>query len=138
MVKIAIVFHSGYGHTARQAAAVHQGADSVVGASATLYPVNELTEAHWAELNAADAIIFGAPTYMGNASADFKKFADASSKPWFAQAWRNKIAGGFTNSEVVNFSFQHCHPGQRAPMSRGREQFCGGVESEAADSPFRL
>jgi len=102
MVKIAIVFHSGYGHTARQAAAVHQGACSVAGASATLYPVNDLSENHWAELNAADAIIFGAPTYMGNASADFKKFADASSKPWFAQAWRNKIAGGFTNSASLN------------------------------------
>ncbi|WP_300327622.1 hypothetical protein [Accumulibacter sp.] len=41
-------------------------------------------------------------------------------------------------SEVVNFSFQHCHRGSGLPMSRGREQFCGGVESEAADSPVRL
>jgi NAD(P)H dehydrogenase (quinone) len=31
-------------------------------------------------------------------SWQFKKFADASSKPWFAQEWKDKIAGGFTNS----------------------------------------
>jgi NAD(P)H dehydrogenase (quinone) len=70
--------------------------------SATLYPVNDLTDAHWAELNAADAIIFGAPTYMGGAAADFKKFADASSKPWYTQAWKDKVAGGFTNSASLN------------------------------------
>ena len=56
----------------------------------------------WAELAAADAIIFGAPTYMGGPSADFKKFADASSKPWFGQAWKDKIAAGFTNSATMN------------------------------------
>ena len=57
---------------------------------------------HWDDLAAADAIIFGAPTYMGGASGDFKKFADASSKPWSAQAWKDKIAGGFTNSALLN------------------------------------
>jgi multimeric flavodoxin WrbA len=35
---------------------------------------------------------------MGSVSWQFKKFADASSKPWFAQAWKDKIAGGFTTS----------------------------------------
>jgi NAD(P)H dehydrogenase (quinone) len=33
----------------------------------------------WAALDAADAIIFGAPTYMGSASAPFKAFMDATS-----------------------------------------------------------
>jgi NAD(P)H dehydrogenase (quinone) len=36
-------------------------------------------------LDAADAIIFGSPTYMGTVSWQFKKFADASSKAWFSQ-----------------------------------------------------
>ncbi len=39
---------------------------------------------------------------MGGPSADFKKFADASSKPWFAQKWKDKIAAGFTNSATMN------------------------------------
>ncbi|NOU08382.1 MAG: flavodoxin family protein, partial [Hyphomicrobiaceae bacterium] len=52
----------------------------------------------WAELAAADAIIFGAPTYMGSLSAPFKQFMDASSKAWYGDVWKNKIAAGFTNS----------------------------------------
>jgi len=39
---------------------------------------------------------------MGGASADFKKFADTSSKPWFGQKWKDKIAAGFTNSATMN------------------------------------
>lgn len=95
---IAIVFHSGFGHTRRQAEAVREGAAAIAGANAKLYAVDELTDAGWAELDAADALIFGAPTYMGSASAKFKEFMDASSKRWFTQAWKNKVAGGFTTS----------------------------------------
>jgi multimeric flavodoxin WrbA len=98
MTTIALAFHSGYGHTRRQAEAVLAGAASVSGAAAKLYPVDALDEAQWAELDAADAIIFGAPTYMGSASAKFKEFMDASSKRWFTQAWKNKVAAGFTTS----------------------------------------
>ena len=97
-INIAIAFHSGYGHTLRQAEAVLAGAASVAGASAKLYPVDSLDEAQWAELDAADAILFGAPTYMGSASAKFKGFMDESSKRWFSHAWKGKVAGGFTTS----------------------------------------
>jgi len=98
MTKIAIAFHSGYGHTKRQAEAVRTGAASVNGVEAELYAVDALTEAHWEALDAADAIVFGAPTYMGSASAKFKEFMDASSKRWFTQAWKDKLAAGFTTS----------------------------------------
>ncbi|MCK9284448.1 MAG: flavodoxin family protein [Rhodocyclaceae bacterium] len=98
MSKIAIVFHSGFGHTARQAQAVYDGAESVAGAEPTLYPVESIDESAWAELTVADAIVFGAPTYMGSVSAKFKEFMDASSKAWFTQAWKDKVAGGFTTS----------------------------------------
>jgi NAD(P)H dehydrogenase (quinone) len=102
MTKVAVVFHSGYGHTAKQAEAVFAGAQSVAGIEAKLLPVTDMNEAFWAELAAADAIIFGAPTYMGSVSAPFKAFMDASSKPWFTMAWKDKIAGGFTNSASLN------------------------------------
>jgi multimeric flavodoxin WrbA len=97
MTRIAIVFHSGYGHTRKQAEAVARGAASLPGTSATLIPVAE-TEARWGELDGADAIVFGAPTYMGSASAPFKAFMDASSKAWPSQSWKDKLAAGFTNS----------------------------------------
>ena len=101
MSKIVIVYHSGYGHTKKVAEAVLAGSIDA-GADAKLLAVGDLDDAGWAELDAAHAIIFGTPTYMGGASADFKKFADASSKPWFAQSWKDKIAAGFTNSATMN------------------------------------
>jgi NAD(P)H dehydrogenase (quinone) len=101
MPNIIIVYHSGYGHTKKVAEAVLGGATDA-GANVRLMPVADLDDAAWAELDAADAIVFGAPTYMGGPSADFKKFADASSKPWFAQKWKDKIAAGFTNSAHMN------------------------------------
>ena len=105
MTRIAIVFHSGYGHTRKQAESVRAGAASVPGVNARLLPIDaegNLPEAAWTTLNEADAIVFGTPTYMGSVSWQFKKFADASSKPWFTQAWKDKIAAGFTNSATIN------------------------------------
>ena len=81
--KIAIVYHSGFGHTAVVAEHVAKGARAVPGVEAALYKAEDLSKADqgpWADLAASDAIIFGAPTYMGSASAQFKQFADASSK----------------------------------------------------------
>lgn len=99
MAKVAVVFHSGYGHTLRMAQSVAEGA------GAELVPIDaegNVTDAGWETLNAADAIIMGSPTYMGSVSWQFKKFADASSKPWFSQAWKNKVFAGFTNSATMN------------------------------------
>lgn len=95
MAKIAVVYHSGYGHTQRLAQFVAQGADAQ---TVVIDADGHVSESDWAVLDAADAIIFGAPTYMGMASWQFKKFADATSKRWFASAWKDKVAGGFTIS----------------------------------------
>src|SRR6266446_2941050 len=97
MARIVIVYHSGYGHTAAQAAAVARGARSAPGTAVQLVKVEEV-DRHWPDLAAADAIVFGTPTYMGSASAPFKTFMDASSKAWIGQEWKDKLAAGFTNS----------------------------------------
>jgi len=97
MTKVAIVFHSGFGHTKVVAERVQAGAESVPGTHASLIPVEEI-EAHWTDLEAADAIVFGSPTYMGNVSGPFKMFMDASSKPWYERKWKDKLAAGFTIS----------------------------------------
>jgi multimeric flavodoxin WrbA len=99
MSNVAVIYHSGYGHTAKQAEAV------AFGAKADLIAIDangDITDADWAKLDAAKAIIFGSPTYMGGASWQFKKFADASSSKWFTQVWKNKIFAGFTNSATMN------------------------------------
>ena len=99
MSKIVIVFHSGYGHTRRMAESVAQGAG---GELLAIDAEGNLPEGGWEKLAAADAIIMGSPTYMGSVSWQFKKFADASSKPWFGQAWKDKLFAGFTNSASMN------------------------------------
>ena len=101
MTQIVIAYHSGYGHTQKQAEAVAEGVKKA-GAQPVLLNVANITDADWATLDAADGIVFGSPTYMGGVSAEFKKFADASSKPWYQRKWQDKVAGGFTNSASLN------------------------------------
>jgi len=97
MTTIAVVYHSLYGHTKLQAEAVLRGAQSAPDTTATLYTAEEAS-AKLDELDSADAIIFGCPTYMGNISAGMKAFIEVAAKKWFTQSWTNKIAGAFTNS----------------------------------------
>jgi len=97
MPTIAIVYHSTYGHTKLQAEAVQRGAQSFPGATVRLYTVEEAT-AGLDQLDTADAIIFGCPTYMGNMSAGMKSFIEAGARKWFTLSWKDKIAGAFTNS----------------------------------------
>ena len=99
MSKIVIVYHSGYGHTRKVAEAVAQGSG---GTLLAIDAEGNLPEGGWDALLAARAIVFGTPTYMGGPSWQFKKFADASSKPWYHTVWRNKLAAGFTNSATLN------------------------------------
>jgi multimeric flavodoxin WrbA len=97
--RIAIVYHSGRGHTGRQAEAVKAGVEQVAGAQGLLLTVEE-APTRWNDLAAAEAIIFGAPTYVAGASAAFKAFEEATSNAVMARgfAWQDKIAAGFTNS----------------------------------------
>ena len=99
-VKVAIVYHSGFGHTAVLARSAAQGVRDG-GAEPLLLEIEGLTQdfsPFLDEVTAADAVLFGAPTYMGDVSAPFKAFADASAKVWFTGGWADKLAGGFTNS----------------------------------------
>jgi NAD(P)H dehydrogenase (quinone) len=102
--KIAVYF-SGYGHTAKQAEAVRAGAESVTNSVVSVYRINEfghLPSGALEELDLADAIIYGSPTYMGGPAWQFKKFADSSAKAFFARKWKDKLAAGFTNSASIN------------------------------------
>jgi len=95
MSKSVVVYHSGYGHTQRVAQSVAEGANAQL---VTIDAEGNVSDGEWDTINAADAIIFGSPTYMGVVSWQFKKFADATSKQWMSGAWKDKVAGGFTIS----------------------------------------
>lgn len=121
-VKTCVVYHSGFGHTAKQAEAVLQGMKEVDGVEASIVPVEDLADeksAAWETLDGADAIAFGCPTYMGSTSAGLKAFMEATSDRWMKRKWVDKLAAGFTNSgsqngdkqntlvDIASFAAQH-------------------------------
>jgi len=106
MSTVAIVYFSAQGHTHQIAEAVAEGAKGVAGTTVELIRLagSDIVEGRWknpevlAKLTAADAIVFGTPTYMGGYSAQFKAFIDAASEVWAKLGWKDKIAAGFTHS----------------------------------------
>jgi NAD(P)H dehydrogenase (quinone) len=106
MTNIAIIYFSGTGHTHLMAEAIATGAKQVADTNVELLRITgeQIVAGRWkneeilAKLLAADAIIFGSPTYMGGVAGQFKTFIDNTSGAWFAQLWKDKIAGGFTHS----------------------------------------
>ena len=140
---VCVVYHSGYGHTQKQAEAVAAGVAAVEGVSCELLPVADLADAEapaWATLDGCDAMIFGSPTYMGSASADFKKFMELSSQRWMEQRWAMKLAAGFTNSgsqngdkqntlmQFVTFAAQHGMLWANLNQMPGNNSTAGSVE----------
>jgi multimeric flavodoxin WrbA len=106
MTTVSIVYHTNSGHTGALAEAIARGAAAVEGVDARLIrilPEDVLNgryknDAVMKMLDESDAIIFGAPTFMGSISAVFKAFMEATFPLWFEQRWKDKIASGFTNS----------------------------------------
>jgi NAD(P)H dehydrogenase (quinone) len=94
---VTIAYHSGFGHTAVLADAVAAGAREA-GADVTVMAVDRMTETDWDILDAADGIVFGSATYMGNVSAGFQTFAEQTGRRCLNGTWRDKVAAGFTNS----------------------------------------
>jgi multimeric flavodoxin WrbA len=99
-MNIAIVYHSGYGHTKMVAESIRTGALTEVESVRLLSTIE--AQDSFEVLHQADTIVFGSPTYMGTVSAEFKKFMEATGKFWYAQKWKDKLAAGFTNSSTLN------------------------------------
>ena len=102
---VAVVYHSGYGHTEVIAQAVAEGARSIEGVDVAVVLAGDIDSPDadaFTQLDNADALIFGSPTYMGSASATFKGFMEATSTRWMEQRWANKLGAGFTNSGSMN------------------------------------
>jgi NAD(P)H dehydrogenase (quinone) len=111
MTSIAIVYHSNGGHTAQLAEAVARGVVSVAGVEAHVLRIvaTQISpKGRWkddavtAAIDEADGVIFGCPTLMGMVSAPFKAFMEGAFTPWWIQGWKDKFAGGFTNSASLN------------------------------------
>lgn len=96
LIRVAVIYHSGFGHTKILAESVLKGAKSVKGVSADIFTSDEASENLENLSENYSAMIFGSPTYMGNVSAKFKDFQDKTSPLFVKGSWRDKIAAGFT------------------------------------------
>lgn len=125
MANVKVVFFSGSGNTKALAEAVYAGAAKTADAELMEITGDMIEKGRFNnedflnKLDAADAIIFGSPTYMGMVSGQMKCFFDGTSQRWFQGSWNSKIAAGFTTSlglsgdkqstlsYMATFAFQH-------------------------------
>lgn len=137
---ISIVYDSQYGHTAKQAQAVAEGARKFPATEVVLISVRD-GDIPWSTLAASDAIIFGSPTYNGMPSARFKQFMeDSTASAWRTLAWKDKVAAGFTNSgsqsgDKLNtltsfalFAAQHAMLWVGLDLAPGNNKSTGGLD----------
>jgi NAD(P)H dehydrogenase (quinone) len=72
-VRVLVVYHSLRGNTAQMAGGVAEGVRRVAGAEASVRKVEEVTKE---ELQSADGIILGCPTYFANIPGTMKTYMD--------------------------------------------------------------
>lgn len=99
MKKVAVVYHSGHGHTEYMAQRVVEGVRALPDVGVGLLKADELAVAP-ERLCAYDGFIWGSPTYLGGVSGVFKTFMDATGGLWRRQALRGRLAAGFTVSSL--------------------------------------
>ena len=130
MTKVAIIYYSSTGTNHATAEAVGEGARGA-GAEVRLRLVAENAPAAaidgnpaWrafvdrhagepraalADLEWADAVVFGSPTRFGNVAAQFKAFLDTAGGLWFKGKLADKVYAGFTSA-------QNPHGGQESTL----------------------
>ena len=88
--------------------AVREGAESIDGSRVSTVAISSddiqagrfVNEESIVASDAADAIIFGCPTYMGSVSAQMKSYLDASLSRWYARGWGDK---GGIHAEIASY-----------------------------------
>jgi len=134
MTKILVLYYSRYGHIAKLAAAIAEGARSVPDTEVIIKRVPELTpdedaERHGSpsavpvatveELGDYDAILFGTPTRFGNMAAPMRNFFDRTGQLWVKGALVGKPGSVFTStgtgggneSTIISFATTLIHHG---------------------------
>jgi NAD(P)H dehydrogenase (quinone) len=116
-----VVFYSLYGHVARLAEAVAEGARTVegndvfikmvpetlpaeviekMGASRAQQDLSSYPRCEGNELAEYDLIFFGTPTRFGNMCGQMRQFLDATGKLWAQGSLVGKLGGVFTSSNT--------------------------------------
>lgn len=93
MAKILVVYDSKTGNTEKMASAIARGARQVRGVKVD---VKRVEKTALEDLQAADGIILGSPTYYGDMSGKLKEFIDKSVK--IHGKLEGKVGAAFTSS----------------------------------------
>jgi NAD(P)H dehydrogenase (quinone) len=109
MTRIAVVYHTGSEHTGMLAQAIHRGAARATQTDLCRITASQMdAKGRWHDtailqtIHEADGVVFGCPTLMGMVSTPFKAFMEGAFSDWAVQKWKDKFAGGFTNSASLN------------------------------------
>ena len=92
-VKVLVVFYSATGNTEKMARAVAEGVRSVPGAGVTVKACNEVTAE---DVEGADGMVLGSPTYWGNMAAQMKAFIDGWAVKYDVSVM-DKVGGAFAS-----------------------------------------
>jgi NAD(P)H dehydrogenase (quinone) len=90
-VRVLVVYHSRHGNTEKMAAAVAQGVQRVAGVSAVVKRIQETTKE---ELQAADGLVLGSPTYFAGVAGEMKVILDDWNWKWKVD-FTDKVGGAF-------------------------------------------
>ncbi|QEY63524.1 flavodoxin family protein [Metapseudomonas lalkuanensis] len=100
MRKLAVIYHSAFGHTEHIARQICEGAQDVANMEVHLLKAEDLA-GEPGQLLAFDGFILGSPTYFGGVSGVFKSFMDATGPLWRSQQLNGRLAAGFTVSSLA-------------------------------------
>lgn len=95
MPKALVLYFSKSGHTKRMAEAIAEG----LGQASVSVTLLDVAKAKVEELDGADAVVLGSPTYYGTMAAQMKDFLDRSVK--FHGKLSGKIGGAFCSSGML-------------------------------------
>jgi NAD(P)H dehydrogenase (quinone) len=99
MKKLAVIYHSGQGHTEHIARHVAEGARSVPDVEVHVLKAEDAARAP-EDLLAFDGLVLGSPTYLGGVSGPFKSFMDSTGRLWKDLRLKGKLGSGFTVSSL--------------------------------------
>jgi NAD(P)H dehydrogenase (quinone) len=97
VAKVLVVYDSRTGNTERMARAIKEGAEGI-GVDVELKKVDDTK---LSDLEAADGIILGSPTYFGSMSAKMKGLVDRSAGLFAKGRLKNKVGAAFTSADCT-------------------------------------
>jgi NAD(P)H dehydrogenase (quinone) len=126
-----IVYANNHGYTQTLAEAIAEGARAVPGNDVVLQSADETEPT---DLEQADAIIWGSPSYFGLPSASLKALLDGLGEQWFGSKLVNKVGGAFCTTSATHGGLEECIRSLQIPMFHLGMVVVGAAEPYSPDA----